>query len=351
MFGCLVDYEKCFPQELKQTNPQSIAQLPRWVPHREAASMFLSTTTGKRREFADCDVLLCHAFPSIRIGWKVHEAFGTPYIAYVHGIYPIVQPKPHVTGEWNGSLRLLDWLASHFAGHAKDVDTRSLMGAAACLFNSKWTKELIREEYGINGEVCYPGCDHVPVMPYRELSLRDDMIVTASRHSPWKRIDLTLEALQTMHHKPRLLIIGQETKYTKHLRRLVKINPLLREKVTFLGFVNNEERNYIFSKAKAYVLSSIHEPFGITPLEAASCGTPSVMWGDAGAKETVVDGETGYVVEPYNVGQFASALDYLLDNNDRWSGLSTHAKHWAQSFSWNSHMNILENTLGKAVRG
>lgn len=346
VYASLVDYERCFPGELEQIAPKSIVAMPSWMPNREALSMMLSTITGRRREFADCDVVLCHGFPSIGIGWKVHEAFGTPYVAYLHQIAPLVHPRPAIAGEWNrGSFRLLDWLAHRFADNVRTVDRKSLMGATTCLFNSMWTGSIFKEVYGISGPVCYPGVDHVSRLHTEE---RQHAIVTASRHYTWKRIDLTFDALKIMKSKPLFFVVGQETSYTKHLRRLVARTSEISELVRFLGFVDNTQLHRLFANCKGYVLSSIHEPFGITPVEAQYLETPVVVWGDAGAKETVLDGVTGHHAKPYDVADFADKVENLLTDKAQWNRMSRNAKEWASSFSWNRHVDILETALKDA---
>ena len=55
------------------------------------------------------------------------------------------------------------------------------------------------------------------------------------------------------------------------------------------------------------------EAFGIVALEAAACGLPVVIGDSGGAPETVLDGETGFVVPPHDVREVADRLGELLD--------------------------------------
>jgi phosphatidyl-myo-inositol dimannoside synthase len=54
------------------------------------------------------------------------------------------------------------------------------------------------------------------------------------------------------------------------------------------------------------------EGYGIVFVEAAACGVPSVAGRSGGSAEAVVDGETGLVVEPRDVGAVRDALERLL---------------------------------------
>ena len=59
------------------------------------------------------------------------------------------------------------------------------------------------------------------------------------------------------------------------------------------------------------------EGFGIVFLEAAATGVPQVAGDSGGSAEAVVDGETGYVVDPTDPAAAADALALLLDDVDR----------------------------------
>jgi phosphatidylinositol alpha-1,6-mannosyltransferase len=57
------------------------------------------------------------------------------------------------------------------------------------------------------------------------------------------------------------------------------------------------------------------EGFGIVFLEAAACGVPSVAGRSGGSHEAVVDGETGYVVEPRDIKAIRDAIARMLDDD------------------------------------
>jgi len=75
------------------------------------------------------------------------------------------------------------------------------------------------------------------------------------------------------------------------------------------------------------LLYPCHEDFGIAPVEAQACGTPVIGLGRGGLLDTVVDGETGYLIDDLDVGAFAEAT-LRVDALDR----ST-ARHNADRFS------------------
>ena len=62
--------------------------------------------------------------------------------------------------------------------------------------------------------------------------------------------------------------------------------------------LSREETIALYSQAAVFCCPSIYEPFGIINLEAMACGTPVVASAVGGIREVVVNGETGYLVEP-----------------------------------------------------
>ena len=80
-------------------------------------------------------------------------------------------------------------------------------------------------------------------------------------------------------------------------------------------------------------------------VEAQMAGTPSVVWDDGGAKETVLDSETGFHVHSYDLDDFASKVSMILDDKALFTRMSKRAIEWADTFSWKNHLDILEGVL------
>ena len=92
--------------------------------------------------------------------------------------------------------------------------------------------------------------------------------------------------------------------------------------VTFLGRVPEEDLALVHGSADVYAMlcrsrwgGLEQEGFGIVFLEAAASGVPQVAGDSGGASEAVVDGETGFVVEPTDVDAVAGALERLLGDD------------------------------------
>lgn len=174
----------------------------------------------------------------------------------------------------------------------------------------------------------------------------------AARQYTWKRIDLALQVVKELqqHASLELTLAGSQTELGARLALLAK-EMGISDMIYFAGEVSADILVQFYARAAVYIQTSIYEPFGMSSLEAQSYGTPAVVWGDAGLKETVLDGKTGYHAEPYDIRDFASKVGFLLDDKKAWSEMSENAREWAAlpRFSWERHTAIMEETLRKAV--
>lgn len=76
------------------------------------------------------------------------------------------------------------------------------------------------------------------------------------------------------------------------------IEPRLSERITWVGEVDEDERNRLMSRARAFLHPVVfREPFGLTLIEAGACGCPVIAFNRGAIPEIIKTGVTGYVVE------------------------------------------------------
>jgi len=113
----------------------------------------------------------------------------------------------------------------------------------------------------------------------------------------YKGIDVALRALAIVHRRRpdvRLEIAGTGD-YREELERLVT-RLALQDCVTFHGYVEEAVKRRLLQRAWANVFPSPKEGWGITVIEAAACGTPSLASDSPGLRDSVRHGDTGYLV-------------------------------------------------------
>lgn len=90
----------------------------------------------------------------------------------------------------------------------------------------------------------------------------------------------------------------------------------LADKVTFKGFVSEEELERHYAGCDIFVVPSLYESFGLIYVEAMMHGKPVIGCHAGGIPEVVADGDTGILVEPENVGQLATGIIRLARDRE-----------------------------------
>ncbi|HUV05756.1 MAG TPA: glycosyltransferase family 1 protein, partial [Armatimonadota bacterium] len=106
----------------------------------------------------------------------------------------------------------------------------------------------------------------------------------------------------------------------------------LKESVRFTGYVPAEDLPALYSAATVFVYPSLHEGFGLPPLEAMACGTPVITSNASSLPEVV--GDAGIMVDPYNVEELAGAILRVLCDPDLRQEMSAKGLERAKKFSW-----------------
>jgi phosphatidylinositol alpha-1,6-mannosyltransferase len=94
------------------------------------------------------------------------------------------------------------------------------------------------------------------------------------------------------------------------------------------------------------------EGWGIVFVEAAACGRPVVVGDSGGARETLVDGETGYLVDGGDVAEVAEAVATLLEDPALGEQMGKAGRAWVErEHTWARSAAQLAAWLGDAVAG
>jgi glycosyltransferase involved in cell wall biosynthesis len=146
-----------------------------------------------------------------------------------------------------------------------------------------------------------------------ELGLRDDRVylATIGRHVRRKDFPTLIRALRLLDRPDvDLLMIGDgpERANLEGLAREVGMS----DRVHFLGFVEDERKFQLLAVSDLFILTSLHEGFGLVYLEAMHCGLPVVASTSGGQEDFLRDGETGVLVPSGDADSLCKALQRLL---------------------------------------
>ncbi len=152
----------------------------------------------------------------------------------------------------------------------------------------------------------------------RELDLSEDalLIIAAGRITEDKGFDILLEAAAIVHgaHPDAHFLIAGGTESPDYQRQLTEriLQLGLRAHVHFLGLRKDLPR--VLAESDIFLLTSRREGHPYVLLEAMACECAVVASRCGGVDETVIEGETGFVVEIEDVASTAERLDWLLSD-------------------------------------
>ncbi|OGL70837.1 hypothetical protein A3C09_00600 [Candidatus Uhrbacteria bacterium RIFCSPHIGHO2_02_FULL_47_44] len=161
----------------------------------------------------------------------------------------------------------------------------------------------------------------------------------------FKGLPVLLESLKDLAQPFHLVVVGSgELKET--YEALARTHHLS-ERVTFAGGVSDEDLPRYYALADIFMFPSIRraEAFGLVALEAAASGLPTIASNLPGVRSVVLDGETGILVTPEDVGALQEAIELLLTRTDLREQLGRSARlHAEAQFNWEPLMTHLEAT-------
>lgn len=165
------------------------------------------------------------------------------------------------------------------------------------LANSQYVADRIRRYYNRGSTVVYPPVDTSFYRPEPGGAPGAGFVIVSAL-VPYKRVDVAIEACRRIGAP--LTIVGRGPEEAR-LRQLAGPD------VQFLGWRSDEEVRALYRGTRAVLLPGT-EDFGMVPVEAQACGAPVVALARGGACETVIDGETGVLVDQATPEAFADGL-------------------------------------------
>jgi len=181
--------------------------------------------------------------------------------------------------------------------------------------------------------VIYVGIDSGWYTPDPAARAPSPVFAYLGRLKRYKGVDILVRAFARMSHREATLEIAGAGDYRPALERLAASLDLA-DRVTFLGRVSEAEKLALLRRAWALALASPKEGWGITNLEAAACGTPVVASNSPGIRESLRDGETGYLVPHGDTGAMAAAFDRLAGSPELVRTLGEAGRRFAATFTW-----------------
>lgn len=199
--------------------------------------------------------------------------------------------------------------------------------------NSRYVAARIERYYGRSATVIYPPVDTGYWTPGEER--KKEFFLFAGRLVAYKRADLAVEAANKTGLS--LVVAGAGPE----LSRLRKIAG---PSVKFIQSPSRDDLRDLYRSARALVVPGV-EDFGMTMVEAQSCGTPVVALRQGGAVEAVADGLTGVLYEEANSQGLASVMQAFDPSRYRVDVLRRHVQRFDAAVFDTAIRSFVSNNL------
>src|SRR4030066_205322 len=203
----------------------------------------------------------------------------------------------------------------------KYIDYETTVKAKCIVTNSFFMQKFVKNIYGKNAQVCYPGVD---TNIFKKYNKKQNKILFVGNKNKIDIFELVEEALK---------IVNQKFK--------VKL-----EIIDKRGFINNDfilARKY--SEALVTLCTSQIEAFGLKALESLACETPVIELNKGGYKEIIDNGQNGFLVEG-SANKIAEKIIYLLQNPKIAEKMGKRGREIVlRKWKWEYHIEKLEKIL------
>ncbi len=168
--------------------------------------------------------------------------------------------------------------------------------------NSNTTYNRLQKYLNVKSTIINPGIDTKYFIPIQKPS--QDYYLIVSRLVPYKSLDYVIKTF--IQNKQKLVIAGTGRDLNR-LKNIAKNST----NIIFMGFVTQQKLLNLYQNCIAFICPQI-EDFGITSLEAQSCGRPVIAFNKGGVTETVINQKTGIFYNEQNETSLNLALNIFL---------------------------------------
>jgi len=272
------------------------------------------------------DLIHAHDWLTYLAGIAAKELTGKPLVVHVHA-----------TSFDRGSEDMIDTRV--FA-----IEKRGMEAADRVVTVSDLTRGIVINKYGIDpskvvtvhNAVDFSGRENIEV----ERGVRDKVVTFLGRITYQKGPEYFIEAAAKVLKRTknvRFVMAGSGDMMNRAIRQVARLG--ISDRFHFTGFLRGADVQKMFALSDVYIMPSVSEPFGISPLEAMRTGVPSIISHQSGAAEVLryalkvdfwdVDAlaDDIYALVSYPaLAKFAQVEGYDEVNNLKWNGATAKLK-------------------------
>ncbi len=242
------------------------------------------------------DIIHAHDWLTYLAGIAAKELTGKPLVVHVHA-----------TSFDRGTEDQID-------SRVYDIEKRGMMAADKVIAVSDLTRNIVINKYGIDPEkvvtvhnaVDFSGRENVKV----ERGVRDKVVTFLGRITFQKGPEYFIEAAAKVLKRTkgvRFVMAGSGDMMNRCIRHVARLG--ISDRFHFTGFLRGAEVQKMFAMSDVYIMPSVSEPFGISPLEAMRSNVPAIISNQSGAAEVL---KYAFKVDFWDVDAMADDIYALL---------------------------------------
>lgn len=225
---------------------------------------------------------------------------------------------------------------------------------------SEYSKTDIIETWGIAPnkiDVAYNGCNTIYTPVASELGIEienqftggNPYFIYVGSHNPRKNIEGMLDAFDIFKQNDmqnyKLVIVGEAMWNNSYLQNKIdKLN--YKNDIVFTGRLSTEVLHLVLASAKALLLVSFSEGFGIPVVEAMHCDVPVICSNVSALPE--IAGNAALFADPFSANDIAQAMITLANNTKVRQKIIEEGKNQRKKFSWDYTAEKVWETIEKA---
>ena len=254
----------------------------------------VAAEVAKQRE-GEFDVIHAHDWLTYYAGIAAKRVSGKPLVVHIHATE-------------------FDRSGEHINQSVYNIERAGMQGADKVIAVSNLTRNIVIEKYGISPEkvvtvhnaVRFAGTHSAEV----ERGVKDKVVTFLGRITYQKGPDYFVEAAaKVLKRLPnvRFVMAGSGDMMNHIIRRVAKLG--IADRFHFTGFLKGDDVHKMFALSDVYVMPSVSEPFGISPLEAMKSNVPVIISKQSGVAEVL---DYAVKVDYWDVDAMADAIYALV---------------------------------------
>ncbi len=279
----------------------------------------------------DIDVIHCHDWITYPAGMGAAVATGKPLVAHVHATE-------------------IDRSGENVNQFVYDLEREMFHRCNAVVTVSNFTRDLLLRHYGVPGhrvQAIHNGVEfelpggyvHEQAfrpeeagLPESERLKRDRLVLFMGRITFQKGPDYFVRAARIVVSRlpgVRFVMAGSGDMYHRMIEMAADLG--IGKYFHYTGFLNKEEVTRLFAMSDLYIMPSVSEPFGLSPLEAMLHGVPTIVSKQSGVSEVI---SNCIKVDFWNVEDIAAAIISVLENKTLAGQLANGGAGEVQRVTW-----------------